>query len=51
MDMSVFLQLNNLTFLKERIQRHFGYEGQRIVNRNLKAVNPSWKIEGYRFLP
>ena len=46
-----YSKLNNLTFLKERIQRHFGYEGQRIVNRNLKAVNPSWKIEGYRFLP
>ena len=46
-----YSKLNNLPFLKKRIQRLVGYEGQRIVNRNLKAVDPSWEIEEYRFLP
>ena len=46
-----YSHLTHQTFLKERIQSHFGYEGHRIINRNLKAINPSWEIEEYRFLP
>ena len=46
-----FSKLNDLPFLKEKIKRTVGYEGQKIVNRNLKAINPSWELEKYRFLP
>lgn len=46
-----FSKLNTLPFLKERFQRMVGYEGQKIVNRNLKAINPFWELEKYHFLP
>lgn len=46
-----YSKLNDLPFFRKQIQRTAGYEGKRIVNRNLKAKNPSWDLEEYRFLP